>query len=349
MSFMYEKTATPRDGLRLHLNENTGGCSRAVVDALRSLTCEDAAFYPDYTDAIEACARYLGVRPDEVLLTNGLDEGILAVSIVALRGSTPAAPLDAIVVVPAFDMYAASADAIGGRIVQVPLGEEFAFPLDAVLAALTPRTRIIFITDPNNPTGLSVPSGAIRRIAEAAPDVIVFVDEAYAEFRGKATIDGDLIAAHPNVVLGRTFAKAFGLAALRIGALVATPATIETIRRVVPPYSVNVGAAVALPAALGDRSHLEGYTRQVRESRELLYAALDRLGVKYWRSDANFVLAQFGTRASEVIETLRGRGIHVRDRSKVPGCSGCVRITTGIVDHTRKAIVVIEEVLCDAR
>lgn len=342
---MYEKTATPRDGLRLHLNENTGGCSPAVIQALRTITCADVSFYPDYAPAVSACARYLDVDQEQLLLTNGLDEGILAASILALRGAAAVDPFEAIVVVPAFDMYAASADAVGGRVVEVPLGDEFSFPLETLLAAITRRTRIIFITDPNNPTGQSVPAGAIEAVAAAAPEALVFVDEAYIEFRGDPRIDHASLARTPNLVIGRTFAKAHGLAAIRIGALVAAPPVVDALRRVVPPYSINVVAAHALPAALSDRTFLDGYVQQVRESREILYEALDRRGTRYWRSDANFVLVRLGDRSAAIVDALRARGIHVRDRSNAQGCGGCIRITTGLVEHTREAIAALEEVL----
>ena len=349
MSYMYEKVTTPRDGLRLHLNENTLGCSPAVVQALRSLTTEDVACYPDYTAAIEACASYLGVPTEDVLLTNGLDEGILAVSVMALRGAPATDPHEALVVVPAFDMYAASADAAGGRVIEVRLPDDFGFPLAEVLAATTERTRIIYITDPHNPTGQSVPAGAVERIAAAAPHALVFVDEAYAEFRGDIHVRRSLLEDCPNVIIGRTFAKAHGLAAIRAGALIAAPSILENLRRVVPPYSLNVGAAVALPVALGDRDHLDRYLREVRASREFMYDALDRLGIPYWRSDANFVLARFGERCAEVVRALSERRIYVRDRSSAPGCAGCIRITTGVLQHTKRAAEAIEEVLCAAR
>jgi histidinol-phosphate aminotransferase len=340
---------TPREGLRLHLNENTGGCSPAVLEAMRALSAEDAACYPDYTDAIAACADYLALPPERVLLTNGLDEGILAACIAGLKGSTPEAPLDAIVIVPAFDMFASSAEGVGGRVIEVPMDEDFGFPLDAVRNAITPATRLVFITDPNNPTGLSVPADAIFTIAAAAPHAIIFVDEAYADIRGRTTIGDPRLEQYPNVVIGRTFAKAQGLAAIRVGALTGHEATLQRIRRVVPPYSINIAAAVALPAALRDRAHIARYVSESRESKERLYGALDRLEITYWRSDANFVLARIGARAGELTAALRERGIYIRDRSRAPLCAGCVRITTGMVEHTERAIAAIEEVLCAVR
>ncbi|MBA2301216.1 MAG: aminotransferase class I/II-fold pyridoxal phosphate-dependent enzyme [Acidobacteria bacterium] len=349
MTYEYEKVATPGSGLRLHLNENTAGCSPAVLDALRAITSETAAFYPDYSDAIAASCEHLGVLPSNLLLTNGLDEGILGATVAALRSRPATGAPEAVVIVPAFDMYAASADAAGATVLEVPCRENFEFPLADVLGAINPRTRIIFITSPNNPTGITVARESILTIAAAAPGALIFVDEAYADFSGISLIGTPALEAQPNLVIGRTFAKAYGLAAMRVGALVGAPGVLAPIRRVVPPYSLNVAAAVALPAALRDRARYAWYVGEVRESRQLLYDALDRLGVRYWPSDGNFVLARFGDRSQRVIKGLLERGIYLRDRSKDHGCAGCVRITTGVVAHTRRCIDAIEEVLCDER
>lgn len=345
MTHEYEKPVTPASGLRLHLNENTAGCSPAVLEALRRLTCTDAAFYPDYSAAVEACAQYLNVGEDEIQLTNGLDEGILAVSVAALRGAQTE-PYEAIVIEPAFDMYAATADAVGGRVVLVRQPPDFRFPLEAVLAAVGSRTHLIFLTNPNNPTGLTIPPDAIFAIADAAPEATVLLDEAYADFSGTSLIGDPRTRSRRNIVIGRTFAKAYGLAALRVGALVGHPLTLAPIRRVVPPYSVNVAAATALPAALADRPHFEAYLRETAASKQLLYDALDRLKVPYRRSETNFVFVRFGDQAKRVVGELAQRDIYVRDRSSEDACRGYVRITTGVIAHTRACIDAIEEVLC---
>jgi histidinol-phosphate aminotransferase len=130
--------------------------------------------------------------------------------------------------------------------------------------------------------------------------------------------------------------------------LVGAPETVDAIRRAVPVYSVNIAAVVAVHAALQDRDHLEGYLRQVAESKALLYTACDRLGIKYWKSLANFVLVCAGDRTDAIVKGAFARRIYLRDRSTEPGCAGCLRIATGIVDHTRRAIAVMEEVLCAA-
>jgi histidinol-phosphate aminotransferase len=115
---------------------------------------------------------------------------------------------------------------------------------------------------------------------------------------------------------------------------------------VLPPYSINIAATVALPVALADKPHFEWYLRETAESKQLLYAALDRLGIPYWRSETNFVLARFGENARRIVAGLAERDVHVRDKSRDHACAGCVRITTGLTAHTRTCIDAIEEVLC---
>lgn len=344
MSYEYERVVTPSSGLRLHLNENTAGCSPAVIAAVGGLTRQQAAFYPDYDAAIEAAAARLAVTTDRLLLTNGLDECILATAVAAHRGS---AESEAIVVLPAFDMYAACSDAAGGRVVEVPPPADLSFPLDRVLAAIGPRTRLVWLTTPNNPTGRSIPRDEIVSIASAAPQALVFVDEAYADFASETLVRDPVLDALPNMVVGRTFAKAYGLAALRAGVVVASPATLAPLRRIVPPYSLNVCAALALPAACADTEFYAWYLDQVAQSKTLMYAALDRLGVHYWKSDANFVLARFRGGAGPVVSALAARGLFVRDRSADAGCAGCIRMTAGVLDDTRALVTALEEVLCD--
>ena len=187
MSHQYERPEAQDGNLRLHLNENTAGCSPNVARVLRELTRQDAALYPDYDAVVARTAARIGVSDAQIVLTNGLDEGILALTIAALRDRGAEAP-EAIVVVPAFDMYASTADGVGARVVEVPLGPDFAFQPDAVIAAVTPRTRLLFLTSPNNPSGNSLAAAEIARVARAAPHVRVLVDEAYIDFGGETLV-----------------------------------------------------------------------------------------------------------------------------------------------------------------
>jgi histidinol-phosphate aminotransferase len=344
MAYEYEKTLTPASGLRLHLNENTAGCSPKVMAALSALRREDIAAYPDYDPALAAAAARLGVTRDEIVLTNGLDEGILATAVCGLRGTRG----EGIVCVPAFDMYAVCTDAMGGTVVKVPINADYSFPLQGVLNAITPNTRVIFLTNPNNPTGQIIPREEIMAIVGAAPHALVFLDEAYADFADESLIDDAEARALPNLLIGRTFAKVYGLAGLRAGAVIGNAKTLEPFRQIVPPFSLNLCAAVALTAAFDDLEYYDWYVEQVRASKALLYQALDRLGVRYWQSAANFVLMHFGDDASRVIEALAAKQIYIRDRSRDPASPGCVRVTTGVVEHTQAFVNALEEVLCDA-
>jgi histidinol-phosphate aminotransferase len=344
----YQKPPELYDGLRLHQNENTGGCSPRVVEALARLRPDQIGFYPPYADATDAVARYLHVDTDRVTLVNGLDEGIMALAVAYLRAEIGGRRLEAVVPEPAFEIFRFDTAVAGGRLVQVMPNADFSFPLDRVLAAITPDTRVVFVTNPNNPTGIGMPLDAVRTIARVLPaGAVVFVDEAYAEFAGASFIPE--LDAFPNVIVGRTFSKAFGLAGLRIGCLVGEPATMDAIRRAIPVYSVNIAAVAAIQAALKDLDHLNEYLRQVAESKALLYAACDRLGITYWKSLANFVLVCAGDRTGALVKGALAKGIYLRDRSTEPGCAGCLRMATGIVEHTRRAVAVMEEVLCAAR
>jgi histidinol-phosphate aminotransferase len=342
----YQKVPEPGDGLRLHLNENTGGCSPRVLDALKQITASQVAFYPDHGSATEACAALLGVDPSWIVLTNGLDEGIWASASSLLRAGDSAG--EAIISEPAFDMYAACVNAVGGRLVAVPPRPDLSFPLDRILAAISPRTRLVFLCSPNNPSGLAISDADIRAVARALPaGALVFVDEAYADF-ARGSFLPRLAESH-NVVVGRTFAKAYGLAALRVGCVVGRPEAVSLVQRAVPPYSLNVCALHAVRAAIDDREYHDGYCAQVAESRELIYAACGRLGLEWWPSEANFVLVRVGERAKALVRGLAARGVFIRDRTGEPGCAGCVRITAGIVEHTRACLGAMEEILCDAR
>ena len=333
--------------MRLHLNENTAGCSPAVIDALRRLGRSDVGLYPDYETAQQAVAGLFGVPVDHLLLTNGLDEGILVAAAAACRDRGEGVP-EAVGVAPAFDMYEICTTAIGGRMITVPLNDRFDLSADDIRAALTPRTRIVFLTNPHNPSGITVPRATLRQLARDVAPALLFVDEAYADFSGETMIDAATFAALPNLLVGRTFSKAYGLAGLRIGVVAGLPAALAPLRRIVPPYSLNAWAAAALPVAIADRAYRDWYLEQAAASRALLTEACRRLGLRTWPSAANFMLVRVGNVAA-VVEGLAARGVRVRDRSAEAGCAQCIRITAGLEEDTRRAIAALEEVLCAAR
>jgi histidinol-phosphate aminotransferase len=336
----------PGPGLRLHLNENTGGCSPKVLDAIRRVDPRDVSTYPSYPQLVQACADHFDVDPEWILLTNGLDEGILmaAVGHIARPRIHDA---ETIVPMPAFDPYPNATAAVGATAVRIPPQPGYAFQTDAVVDAITPRTRMIFLNTPNNPTGQLIALEDIRRIAEAAPHAIVLVDEAYIEFGGRTFLPE--LAAHPNVLIGRTFSKAYGLAGMRVGIVIGQPAALDPVRMVTLPFNINGVAIAATLAALEDRGFLPAYAQQVAESRERLYAACDRLGLTYWRSAANFVLVRVGDAVAPFVDEMAARNVHVRDRSKDPATPGCIRITAGILEHTDRAVAALESVVGSVR
>lgn len=334
--------------MRLHLNENTAGCSPAVLDTLRALGRQDAGFYPDYGKARAAVAACFGVPVDHVLLTNGLDEGILAAVGAAFRDRSAGVP-ETIGVAPAFDMYEVSTTALGGRMVTVPLGDRYELDTARLRAALTPATRIVFVTNPHNPSGVTCALDDLRTLASDIAPVPLFVDEAYADFTGESLIERGIFARLPNLLVGRTFSKAYGIAGLRAGAVIGAATSLDPIARVIPPYSLNAWAAAALPVAIADREYRAWYLAQAVASRALLQQACQRLGLQTWPSAANFLLVRVGHRASDIVAALAARGILVRDRSSEAGCEQCIRITAGLVEDTARAVDALEEVMCAAR
>jgi histidinol-phosphate aminotransferase len=343
----YERPPELYDGLRLHQNEHTGGCSPRVIEALARLTPEQIALYPPYAAAIDACATLVGVHQDELMLVNGLDEGILAVALSFLRPQPNGVVPEAIIPQPAFEVFPIAVKAVGGRVVPVPPTADFSFALDGVLSAITPHTRAVILTNPNNPTGIAIPPHAIHAVADRVPaGAVVFVDEAYIDFGGESFVPH--LGSHPNVVVGRTFSKAYGLAGLRAGLLIGQSSTVAPLRQAIAVYSINIAVAVALVAAIEDTAYRDDYLRQTADSKALLYDTCRRLGLHYWPSDGNFVLVRTGAHTARVLEGLRARGIYVRDRSSEPGCAGCVRMTTGVVAHTKRLVSALEEVLCAA-
>jgi histidinol-phosphate aminotransferase len=325
--------------LRLHYNENTAGCSEAVVRALSSLTAHDVATYQGDASTTAEIGRWLGVPDEFVLPVNGLDEGILLTAQLAALGS--GSRYEAVIVEPAFEMYAEVVTTTGGRVVRVLPAADFSFDPARVLPAAG-NASVLFLCDPNNPTGLGLAAGDVARIADALPRALIFVDEAYADFSGRTLINGSLVT-RPNIIIGRTFAKAHGLAGLRIGALVGAPETIRRLRRLALPYRINVAAAVALRAALQDRSHFSQTIADAKASRDLLGDACERLGFTTWPSEANFCLVRVGKNAAAFAAFAEDRGVRVRDRSALPGCEGCVRITAGPPAGTQRIISILEE------
>jgi histidinol-phosphate aminotransferase len=338
----YHPPLGKRDGLRLDFNENTIGCSPAVLDVLAGISAGALTRYPEREPAEALVADHLGVPPEWVALTNGVDEAIHVLFEAFLDAGD-----ELLLPVPTYTMYQVYGSMTEAQIVAVQAGENFDFPHHQLLSAISPRTKIAVIANPNSPTGSTATITEIVALAERAPHALVLVDEAYFHFHGESVIG--LIEKFPNLMIARTFSKAYGLAGLRVGSLIGAPEHMQWIRRVLSPYSVNQLALACLPAAIEDTGYLNGYVREVQLARREFEAVLDAAGIVRWPSRANFVLVRIGAAHGEFVRRMNAYGVLVRDRSKDPGCDGCVRITIGTREQMRQAAGAFEQVLAGLR
>ena len=262
-----------------------------MLARLRGLTARDVALYPEREPGERQVADFLGVQPNQVLLTNGIDEGLYLLTATYLGSGDEMLFAD-----PTFVMYAICGRAAGGHLVRVQADEDLAFPAGKLLASISPRTRLITIANPNNPTGMIAARADLLHIIEAAPDAAVLVDEAYFEFGGETLLPE--LPRYPNLFIARTFSKAYGLAGLRLGALIGAPEQIGYIRRFSAPFNVNAVALACLEEALADQAFVGEYVAQMKQGREQLARLCAELGLRTWPSSTNFVLVRVAGRRS---------------------------------------------------
>ena len=340
---VYHPPLAGRQGLRLDFNENTVGCSPRVLERLQTITADELARYPERHAAEDRLADFLGVAAHQVLLTNGVDEAI------HLLCQTYLGPADeALIVVPTYSMYRIYMMSAGARVNEIPAGRNFTFPTDEVLRNIRPQTKLIAIANPNNPTGALVSQDELRQIASGAPSTAVLIDEAYFEFCGHTALD--LLKGYSNVFVARTFSKAYGLAGLRLGALIGNREQMDAVRLACSPYNVNAVALACLPAALDDVEYVRAYVSDVLCSRKRFEHFLQEQRIPFWKSQGNFVLFRVGTTRAESLafaERMRGQGILIRDRSADYGCEGCVRVTLGPRDHTDRLLDALQTALAE--
>lgn len=332
----YEAPAEGRLGkIRLDFNENTAGCSRAVLRALAKITPPQFAMYPEYLAPTKRLARYFRVRPEELMLTNGGDD--------ALRVFFDAfvdAGSHILICEPTFPMYRYYAEIFGAHMEVEHYGSKMEFPVAGVCAALRKKPRVLFIANPNNPTGTLLQPEAIKKILKAATHTAVVIDEAYVDFSG-ATVT-PWINQYPNLFSARTFSKAAGLAALRLGAVIACEKSLALLRRAMPPFPINIAALIAAQAAVQDRATIRRYVSTVKRLRSWVASELKKLGAIVYPSAGNFLLANFGPSGPALFQKLERQGILLRDRGRDMG-PGFVRITIGTEGEMRQLLRAIEK------
>jgi histidinol-phosphate aminotransferase len=331
-----------RDALRLDFNENTVACSPKVRELLGSISAGSLTRYPEREPVEAIVAAHLGLAPAQVALTNGVDEAIHVLFEAFLEDGD-----ELLLPVPTYTMYEIYASATDARVVAVQAADDLQFPFERLFAAITPSTKIIAIANPNSPSGSATTRAQLLKIATRAPHAVLLVDEAYFHFHGETVMD--LIGTIPNLIVARTFSKAYGLAGLRLGLLAGPVELMRWVRRVLSPYSVNSLALACLPPALEDAAYLDWYVAEVLAARTEFEAALDEARVRRWPSCANFVLVEIGAQHKEFTRLMSAAGVLVRDRSSDPGCDGRVRITIGTREQMRQAAVALNETLATLR
>jgi histidinol-phosphate aminotransferase len=327
--------------IKLASNENALGPSPKALAALRS-AASTLHRYPDAGCVAlrAALAKHLKVDPERIIAGNGSDELI----VLALRAFVD--PGDEIVVAqPTFLIYELQGKASGASVTVVPM-KDLRYDLTAMRAAVTPHTKIVFIANPDNPTGTYVTKKELDAFVRDLPqETVVFLDEAYYEFATAPDFPQSLryVADRP-VIVTRTFSKAYGLAGLRVGYGVAQPSLIAAMNAVREPFNVNSLAQAAAVAALSDAAFLAKTRRAAAEGRKLLMAAFEQLRLRAVPSQTNFILIELGPRAQDVARALLARGVMIREMGAWK-LSGYLRVTIGTPQENRRFIQALKSCL----
>lgn len=298
--------------------------------------------YPDPQPAalVRALAGLYGVGEDQLLVGRGSDEAIDLLVRAFCRAGRDAIAIQP----PTFGMYAICARIQDAGIVEVPLAADFTLDVDALLAALTPAVKLVFVCSPNNPTGQPVPRAAVERLAVALEGrALLVVDEAYVEFADEGSV-ASLIDRYDNLAVLRTLSKAWALAGARIGTLLANAEVIALLRKIIPPYPLPLPCVSAALDALSPQGQVEAaeHIRIVRAERTRMAEALAALpGVRaVLPSQANFLAVRFDD-AGAVYQRLLAAGIVVRDVRRYPNLGDALRITLGTPEENEKVLAVL--------
>jgi histidinol-phosphate aminotransferase len=327
--------------VKMASNENPLGPSPKAIEALRQ-GLEELRLYPDgsYHDFRQALAERVGLTQDHIHVGDGAAELIYIVGLTFLGEGD-----ETIVGVPSFPTYEWITRIMRGHCVHSPL-REYTTDLEDMVNRITPRTKLIFLCNPNNPTGTSVKGEAFYSFLEKVPpEVFIVADEAYIDFvRSPDFPDtvSSLKSGQRNLVILRTLSKALGLAGLRIGYVMAHPSVIGALNRVRLPFNVSRAAQIAAVAGLEDSDHLRRTLDLVNRGKDFLYGRLAEMGLEFVPSDSNFILVGVERLGSEVFEALLQRGVIVRPAF---GMSHHIRVTIGTEHENRRFVEALREVL----
>lgn len=333
-----------KDVIKLASNENCLGPSPKALNAVRK-SLNDISRYPDaslfYLKA--KLARALGLKEENLIFGNGSDE-IIALAIKTFLNDTE----EVVIAKPTFLIYEIATQAHNAKVKFVPLTKNFKYDLKEMKKAVTPNTKIVFIANPDNPTGTYVTKQELEDFLKGLPDrTIVFLDEAYFEFADYGFKDypnGMDYLNKYNVIVARSFSKAYGLAGLRIGYGISDPEIISYMERVREPFNVNILAQAAALAAIDDLVFLKKTLRHVEREKKFLYAAFRRMNLKYVESATNFILVDVRRDCKEAFNKLLKKGVIIRDM-KVWGLDTFIRVTIGTRKENERFLKALAEVL----
>lgn len=332
------------DIIKLASNENPRGVSARVAGAITAAVA-GVSRYPDGSGyrLKAALAGKLGVQPDQITLGNGSNDVLNLAARIAI---TPG--LSGVVAEHAFVVHPLAVTLCGGTLVQVP-ARRYGADLAATLAAVDDRTAMVFLANPNNPTGTWVDDVALTAFLDRLPDSVWMVlDEAYFEYvEDRAYPNGiDLLTRYPNLIVTRTFSKIYGLAALRVGYAVSTPEAADLMNRAREPFNVNALAQAAAEVALDDDAYVAESRRLNREGMASLISGVERLGLEYIPSAGNFVTVAMPGQAGgpAVYEALLQHGVIVRPVAEY-GLPDHLRVTVGLPEENARFLEALERVL----
>ena len=325
------KDAAPTKHTLLDFNERTVPVSKPIINALTDYIHEGSLqTYPHYGDITEQLADYCGVNAEQVMITNGSDQGIDLI----IRASCSAGD-EVIIPGPSFAMYHQCAKVENLKIIEPLYTLEKGFPTKEVLSSITTKTKLIVISNPNNPSGTEASRDDILKIAASAPDCTILLDECYYEYT-KATV-ADVLDQYPNIVITRTFSKTWGLPSIRFGYILSAAQNIPPLLNIRGPYDVNQLALVAARAALEHPEYTQSYVKEVMEqSKPTLEKWLEEKQIPYWPSSANYLWIFFDN-PDEINQALVAEHILVRPKADSAGQVG-LRITLGTSQQTEKLI-----------
>ena len=326
----------PHEHLLLDFNERTLPVCPSVKQALIDYIQDDRLqCYPSYGNIASRIAEYCDVLTSQVMITNGSDQGIDLIIRSACREGD-----EAIIPGPTFAMYHQVAKVENLKIIEPSYSKDKGFPKADVLAAITDRTRLIVIANPNNPSGTEVPRDDILEIAKAAPEAAILVDECYFEYTQQTV--ADVVDQYPNLLVTRTFSKTWGLPSVRFGYVISNAENISALLNVRGPYDINQLAIVAIEAALANPGYTEQFVEEVMTvSKPMFEEFLDQKGIDYWPSVANFVW-MFPENPEELELHLRQNGILVRPKADSRGRVG-LRVNLG---NSRQTQQLIDSIQC---